>query len=439
MPATPPSPELDRSLARARASVFALFLTNGALFANIIPRYPAIKDVFGLSEPVYGLTVALFPLGALVFGAFAARAVRSFSSARTAVFGTIGIGVMLALAGLAAMRRDALGEDGGAAASLLYAAFCVLFFFGGGFDAVTDVGQNAHGLRIQRLMGRPIINSFHAGWSIGAMLGGLMGIGATALDLPLGLHLFGSALVFIAVGLVALRFALPGADPAVGEIDPILLQANALGATEDALGDSPSEMRVRTVAAPPLPVVAALTVLAIAGMLMEDATSTWSTLYMRDYLEVEAALAGAAFVVMLASQAIGRLTADRLMEVLGNRRTVVLGGAFVALGMGVAVLAPSLPSTLIGMAFTGYGCASIVPIAYNAADDVPGLAPGVGLTIVTWLSRVAFLAAPPLVGILVEATTLRSAMVVIPVAGLLAILAALVIAGGRAEAASTPR
>ena len=28
MPATPPSPELDRRLARARASVFALFLTN---------------------------------------------------------------------------------------------------------------------------------------------------------------------------------------------------------------------------------------------------------------------------------------------------------------------------------------------------------------------------------------------------------------------------
>jgi hypothetical protein len=32
----------------ARAAVAALFLTNGALFSNIVPRYPEIKD--GLSN-----------------------------------------------------------------------------------------------------------------------------------------------------------------------------------------------------------------------------------------------------------------------------------------------------------------------------------------------------------------------------------------------------
>lgn len=434
MSSTPSSSDLELRLRRARASVFALFLTNGALFANIIPRYPQIKDIFGLSEPVYGLTIALFPLGALVFGGFAARAIRRFSSARTAVAGTMGIGAMLAVAGLLAMRRESMGEDAGSVGFLLHLGFACFFFLAGGFDAVTDVGQNAHGLRIQRLMGRPIINSFHAGWSIGAMLGGLMGIGATALDLPLGVHLFGSALVFVAVGLVALGFALPGADPHAGQTDPILLVANAGGGAEDALGASPSEMRVHAIAAPPYFVVGALTLLAIAGMLMEDAISTWSSLYMRDYLGVKASLAGAAFVVMLASQAIGRLTADRLMERLGNRNTVLLGGALVTLGMGLAVLAPSVPTTLIGMAFTGYGCAAIVPIAYNAADDVPGLAPGTGLTIVTWLSRFAFLGAPPLVGLIVEATSLRASMIVVPVAGLLALLVAFVIAPQRAEA-----
>lgn len=422
------SPELERHLRRARTAVFALFLTNGALFANIIPRYPAIKDIFELSEPVYGVTVALFPLGALVFGVFAARAIQVLSSARAAVFGTMGIGITLALAGLVAMHRDALGENAGGRANILYALFCLVFFLGGSFDAVTDVGQNAHGLRIQRLMGRPIINSFHAGWSIGAMLGGLMGLGATALGLPLGIHLFLSALIFIAVGCVALHFALPGADPAAGEIDPILLAANATGASEDMLGNSPREMRVHSVGAPPFFVITTLTILAISGMLMEDSASTWSSLYMRDYLGVRPSLAGAAFVTMLASQAIGRLSADRLMEHFGNRFTVVLGGALVAVGMGIGVLMPSVISTLIGMVCAGFGGAAIVPIAFNAADDVPGLAPGVGLTIVTWLSRIAFLAAPPLVGLLVQATSLRSAIAVIPVAGLAAVCAAFIIA-----------
>lgn len=53
---------------QARAAVTALFFTNGALMAGMVPRYPAIKDVFELSGSTYGLTVALFPLGGMCGG-----------------------------------------------------------------------------------------------------------------------------------------------------------------------------------------------------------------------------------------------------------------------------------------------------------------------------------------------------------------------------------
>ena len=49
----------------------------------------------------------------------------------------------------------------------------------GEHDAITDVAQNSHGLRVQRLYGRSILNSFHAVWSSGAVLGGLLGGAAT--------------------------------------------------------------------------------------------------------------------------------------------------------------------------------------------------------------------------------------------------------------------
>ena len=39
---------------RARVAVAALFLTNGALFANLLPRYPEIKADLALSNAVYG-------------------------------------------------------------------------------------------------------------------------------------------------------------------------------------------------------------------------------------------------------------------------------------------------------------------------------------------------------------------------------------------------
>ncbi len=52
----------------ARIAVAALFLSNGALFANLLPRYPEIKTDLHLSNAVYGAAIAAFSAGALVAG-----------------------------------------------------------------------------------------------------------------------------------------------------------------------------------------------------------------------------------------------------------------------------------------------------------------------------------------------------------------------------------
>lgn len=162
-----------RATRRARVAVSALFLTNGALFANILPRYPEIKAALGLDNLGYGLALAAFPAGAIAAGLLAATLIRRFGSARIAVIGT----VLTSLGLLSA----ALSPTG--------ALFAIALFVGGASDAITDVAQNAHGLRVQRRYGRSIINSFHAIWSIGAVLGGVMAAGAIALQLPLAVHL----------------------------------------------------------------------------------------------------------------------------------------------------------------------------------------------------------------------------------------------------------
>src|SRR5699024_11495619 len=90
----------------------------------------------------------------------------------------------------------------------------------GACDAITDVAQNAHGLRVQREYRRSTINSFHAVWSIGAVLGGSMSALAIALDVPLTVHLGLSGLIFSVVAVIALRFTLPGRDPDTKEPAP---------------------------------------------------------------------------------------------------------------------------------------------------------------------------------------------------------------------------
>src|SRR6185312_13100889 len=144
----------------------------------------------------YGVAVAAFSVGALVTGPAAGWLIRRFRSSRVAVWGSVGIAVF---AWLAAAAPSAV-------------TFAAALFVAGGADAVTDVAQNAHGLRVQRSYGRSIINSFHAVWSAGAILGGAMGAAAIALHISRGIHLAVSAVVFSAVCLIAYRFLLPGPD-----------------------------------------------------------------------------------------------------------------------------------------------------------------------------------------------------------------------------------
>ncbi len=55
-------------LKRARFAAAALFLTNGALFANLLPRFPEIKTDLAMSNAAYGAAVASFSGGALLAG-----------------------------------------------------------------------------------------------------------------------------------------------------------------------------------------------------------------------------------------------------------------------------------------------------------------------------------------------------------------------------------
>ena len=61
---------------------------------------------------------------------------------------------------------------------------------------------------MERGYGRSIINSLHAVWSIGAVVGGLTGTLAVGLAVPLGVHLGASAAAFTVVAVVAYRLLL---------------------------------------------------------------------------------------------------------------------------------------------------------------------------------------------------------------------------------------
>ncbi|WP_396928662.1 MFS transporter [Mycolicibacterium sp.] len=382
-------PGLDVHHRRARVASAALFLTNGALFANLLPRFPEIKTDLGLSNTAFGLAVAAFSAGALLTGPAAAALIRRYRSSVVAVAGSVLIAVFTIVAGLA--------PTGPVLAAALFCA--------GAADSVTDVAQNVHGLRVQRAYGRFIINSLHAVWSSGAVLGGLMGAGAIYLGIPRAVQLSASGLVFSALCLIAYRFLLPGPDHDDTESRT----------DERVAGESGRSVHL---------VLAALVAIAIAGAVVEDAGSSWATLYLRDSLSAPAALAAFGYVALVGLQFIGRLVGDRLTDRWGPCAVARGGGLIIAVGMATALAFPSIPGTIAGFAAAGFGSATLVPGAMHAADELPGLRAGTGLTALTWLMRVGFLGSPILVGAIADAASLRVGLVTVPAAGLLTVLLA---------------
>ncbi len=371
-------------LRRARGAVGACFFVNAVLYANLVPRLPEIKADLGLSNTALGTALAAQPLGALVAGLAVAPLIGRVGSARVA-------GVGLPLLAAAVWMAAAAPHWGVLAGALLVA---------GAVDAAVDVAQNAQGLRVQRGYGRSIINAFHGTWSVGSLTGGLLGAAAAGLGVPLSLHLAVVALAFGVPAVLGLRALLPGPDD------------DAPAGTSPG---TPARPRARTGA---VAGIAALGALAACAVVVEDAGSSWSALYLRVELGAAPAVAGLGFVALSLAMTVGRFTGDRAVDRFGRRRVVQAGGLLAAAGLGAALALPSIPSTLAGFALAGLGVATLVPAAYSAADELPGLRPGLGLALVNVLLRIGFLVVPPLIGVIADATSLRAALLAVVAAGL---------------------
>ncbi|UOY02362.1 MFS transporter [Blastococcus sp. PRF04-17] len=385
-PLAPTAPFSVRRLRGARVGVAICFFLNAVLYSNLVPRLPEIKAALDLSNSSLGAAIAAMPLGALLAALWSAPLIRRFGSARVASTALALLGVIVWFV--------AVAPNWG----FLAAAFLVA----GALDAIIDVAQNAHGLRVQRLYKRSILNGLHGLWSIGAVSGGLLGSAAAGLAIPLSLHMGASAIVFGIVALLVFRILLPGRDDDEREPEPV--------ATADGI---PAPGRRTAVLA-----LAALGALGVCGAFVEDAGASWSALYLRTELAAGAATAGLGFVALQGAMTIGRLTGDRIVDRFGQRLVAQVGGAMIAAGMGLALAWPSVLTTLVGFALAGLGVATLIPATYHAADELPGLRRGTGLAVINWLLRIGFLVSPLLIGVLADATSLRVALVVVVVAGL---------------------
>jgi predicted MFS family arabinose efflux permease len=264
-------------------------------------------------------------------------------------------------------------------------ALAVLLFWFGAFVGIVGVAANAQAIIVQTAMGRPVMSSFHAMFS----LGGLAGAAGNSLLLQLGFSPLACAIDVSAVLLVL-----------------IATQAESLNA--DPSVDATRASRVRRGLAP-LPVIF-VGLMTMALYLSEGSIVDWGAVFFREvrgYGASTAALGYAAFSITMAA---GRLGGDRIVERVGPVTVVRYGAILAAVGFFVMVFAPTPWLGLAGCALIGLGASNVVPTLISASARVSHYPTAAAVSTTVAMGTTGLVAGPALIGFVAQSTGLAIAL-----------------------------
>ncbi|WP_441248731.1 MFS transporter [Kitasatospora sp. McL0602] len=382
----PDGPAAPRVWSTARIALTAFFAVDGFLFAAWVVRIPDIRAQVGASHSALGLALLCISAGAVATMSVVGRLCVRYGSRRVTVASLAVLGLALPLP---------------AHAHSVFSLGAALLLFGAGYGAA-NVAMNSVAVDLVAELRRPVMPSFHAGYSLGGLLGAAVG-GLLAGRLTAAWALaFGGALgllVTAVAGAALLRGATPGAVArAVPPVRPVRPQ---------------QVTAVRT--ARMLVVLLGLT--AMCSSYGEGALADWTTLHLTDDVHASAGIAAGGYAAFAFAMTAGRVGGTWLSIRLGQTRLILLGGLTAGGGMLTAALAPSVPVALAGLTLVGLGLANIFPLAIAQAGAAGGPQ---GVATASTLGYAGMLIGPPVIGFLADAASLPTALTTVAAAAALA-------------------
>jgi MFS family permease len=376
-------------LRKATLAVYAVFIVNGFAFASWASRIPQFRDDLGVSPAQLGLILLAAALGSLVALPLSGIMVTRLGESRAIVAMSMLLAAGLVVAGIGATHG-------------VFPVIVGLALIGFG-NAVWDVAMNVHAALVEKHVGRAIMPRFHAGFSVGTVVGALLGSLIVAAGVGISPHLVLVAAVVVVTIPAAIRFFLPGQHAAPTHPD----------------GSRRSPLRAWT---EPRTLLIGVFVLCMA--FTEGTGNDWLGLAMIDGYGAPAAVGSLTFAIFVAAMTAGRWFGPALLDRHG-RVPVLRGSVLLALvGLILVVFSGTLITAMIGAVAWGLGAALGFPVGMSAAGDDPPYAAGRVSTVAS-IGYTAFLAGPPLIGFLGNHVGVLHSLTV--AAGLLAL--AVVVAG----------
>jgi len=369
------------SVLRPRLAVTALFLANGTGIGLWAATIAPIKIEHGLTDLQLSLVLLAFAIGAILTMTMTGHIQARFGSARVAQIASLAYAVILPVPALMP--------------NLWTLAGAILVF--GACNGAMDVAMNGHGALVERLRGRPIMSSLHAAFSLGCLLGSLVGSGILALGL-------GPVATMGTAGLFALALVSAAASS---------LPVPATGPGEPAVGFA-------------WPSRAALLVgsLAFLCMFAEGAVADWSGVYLVTAAGATTAAAVWGYSGFAIAMTVGRALGDTIVHSLGAARVVTIGASAAVVGLAFTLVLPRVDVAIVGYAFAGIGIANIIPVVFSAGGRTVRGHPGVGVAMAATCGYAGFLLSPPVIGVIANTFGLRIGLISLAVALLIVALAA---------------
>ncbi|HEX8866882.1 MAG TPA: MFS transporter, partial [Lentzea sp.] len=364
-----------REVRAAAAGVAVTFGLNGVAVATWFARVPAARDALGLTAGALGLLLLSMSLGAFLAMLSAGEVTHRLGARRTVCVSALVVSSGLAVAGVGI----------GAFPSVVLTAVGI-FVLGYG-SGLCDVAMNVEAAEVERALGRTVMPRFHAMWSLGTVAAaGLASLVAWAL-LPVTAHLAGVAAV-VAVGtLLAARTYGLGGDAEHGH-------SGVLKAWREP----------RTLLIGVLVLVLAFT---------EGTANDWVAVAFIDGHAFDAAAGSVVFGVFVTTMTFGRIVGTIALDRWGRVPVLLVTMVVAACGVALAVFGGSPLVAVAGVAVWGLGTALGFPVGMSAAADDPAHA-AARVSVVAVIGYTAFLAGPPLVGLLGDQVGVLKALLVVP-------------------------
>ncbi len=351
-----------------RIAITAVFAANGFLFGALFSGMAEIKRGLDLDDGEFGAALVALPVGLLI--------AQPLTAALIGRRGSASITRLALLASPFAFILPALAPS--------YAVLVMTLFAVGYVNGSLDVAMNAQGVEVERALGTRLFGSLHAAFSFG----GLAGAGTSA----------------------AVAAAGVGLEPGLVLVAAVVL-AIAAGVWRTLVPDAPREPSP-LFAVPPRAVIV-LGVIAFCTLMAEGAIADWSAVYLRETLEAGAATAALGLAAFSLAMGAGRLVSDRAAEAWGSERLVRAGAATTIGGIALVVAAQAPAAAITGFAVAGLGLSSLFPLALRAAAAREELSVGAAIAGVATTGYVGFLAGPALIGFVSQASSLRTALLLL--------------------------